>query len=305
MSSDQRPGDAERSRQLGLAGYAAKPVDKADLLRFIRQAIRVETKSEPRATEAFTGKRKLRILAAEDAQDNRVLIMMYLKTTAHSLTFVGNGQEALESRAAGDCDLILMDMQMPVMDGLEATRAIRELERQRGLDPVPIIALTANASPKDIENSWEAGCNGHLTKPIRKVRLLHAIEEYTSLGDMEDVAPSPGANADAAKEFDGRVKGLVPEYVGFLREYARRARSLFDEGDLAALAQIGHKVKGSAAIYGFGETGKIFGALEVAAKTGNRDLAGRLLAEGERTIALIPDGASGSGAGQGVAGRNE
>jgi CheY-like chemotaxis protein len=119
-----------------------------------------------------------RILVAEDSDDNRVLIEVYLKTSPYHLTFEVDGRAAMRRLAVADFDLILMDVQMPEMDGLAATRAIRALERESSQPPIPIIAMTANASSQDIQNSANAGCNAHLSKPVSKLELLHAIEKY-------------------------------------------------------------------------------------------------------------------------------
>ena len=122
--------------------------------------------------------RCLRVLVAEDSPDNRLLVQLYMEGSPHSLTFVEHGGEAVDQAACGEFDVVLMDLQMPVMDGLTATRAIRAMELGRGTRAVPILALSANARPEDIESSLEAGCTAHLSKPISKRRLLAALDEY-------------------------------------------------------------------------------------------------------------------------------
>jgi CheY-like chemotaxis protein len=119
-----------------------------------------------------------RVLVAEDSPDNRMLVRAYLKGSPYQLTFEEDGKAALDRLTTADFDLILMDVRMPVMDGLDATRAIRAIERERGAAPIPIIALTANASLEDMERSRKAGCSAHLSKPISKLELLGAIEKY-------------------------------------------------------------------------------------------------------------------------------
>jgi CheY-like chemotaxis protein len=118
-----------------------------------------------------------RLLVAEDSPDNRLLVQVYLQGSPYQLTFATDGKAAVDRFAASDFDLILMDVRMPVMDGLAATRAIRALERDRVAPSVPIIALTANASSQDIEMSRNAGCDAHLSKPSSKLGLLSAIEK--------------------------------------------------------------------------------------------------------------------------------
>ncbi|MEG3638814.1 PAS domain-containing hybrid sensor histidine kinase/response regulator [Magnetococcus sp. PR-3] len=123
----------------------------------------------------------LNILLAEDSQDNRTLMQAYLAHTNHRLTFAVNGEEAEKCVLAdGPFDLILMDVQMPLVDGYTATRRIRQWEQEvGGGHRLPIIALTAHALKEDEERSFAAGCDAHLTKPIRKQRLLEILNHYT------------------------------------------------------------------------------------------------------------------------------
>ena len=119
-------------------------------------------------------------MIAEDSPDNRLLLQVYLKGSPYQLIFEEDGKAAVDGLATSDFDLILMDVRMPVMDGLAATRAIRARERQRGTASIPIVALTANASLLDIERSRDAGCNAHLSKPVSKIGLLSTIREISS-----------------------------------------------------------------------------------------------------------------------------
>lgn len=126
----------------------------------------------------------LRILLVEDSPDNRILIQSYFKKTPYQLDVAENGEIAVEKFKSGDYHLILMDMQMPVMDGYTATKMIREWESEQiklGLKPAPtpIIALTAHALKEDEQKSLKAGCTTYLTKPIKKARLLETITAYT------------------------------------------------------------------------------------------------------------------------------
>jgi CheY-like chemotaxis protein len=117
----------------------------------------------------------LRILLVEDSEDNIFLIKTFMRSTGAYLEVAENGQLAVEKVQKQAFDLILMDIQMPVMDGYAATRAIRAWERAQQRPPVPILALTAYALHGDSTNSLAAGCNGHLTKPIRKACLFREI----------------------------------------------------------------------------------------------------------------------------------
>jgi len=117
----------------------------------------------------------LRILLAEDSEDNRLLIKTYLKQSPHCLEMAENGEIAVEKFQQGEYDLVLMDMNMPVMDGYTATRTIRQWEAREGKPATPIIALTAFALKEDEQKSIAAGCDAHLTKPIKKKTLLEAL----------------------------------------------------------------------------------------------------------------------------------
>jgi signal transduction histidine kinase len=130
-----------------------------------------------RAVPETRSLRPLRILVAEDSPDNRLLIQVYLAESAHHLTFVEDGNAAVNRFSTCEFDLILMDWRMPVMDGLTATRAIRTIEQERGGVSVPVIALTANASVEDMAVSREAGCTLHLSKPFSRHELIGVIEK--------------------------------------------------------------------------------------------------------------------------------
>ena len=120
-----------------------------------------------------------RILLVEDSEDNRMLILAYLKKTGYEIDIAENGELAVEKFMVGKYDLVLMDMQMPVMDGYTATRKIRIIEETENLVQTPIIALTAYALKEDAQKSYDAGCTAHLTKPIQKAILLNTICKYT------------------------------------------------------------------------------------------------------------------------------
>ncbi|MBF0368748.1 MAG: response regulator [Magnetococcales bacterium] len=118
----------------------------------------------------------LRILLAEDSVDNVLLVRIYLKNSLHNLTVVGNGKDAVEAYIAGDFDLVLMDIQMPVMDGYQATREIRRWEVENNRPATPVIALTAYALAEDTQRASDAGCSAHLAKPMRKQTFLDTID---------------------------------------------------------------------------------------------------------------------------------
>lgn len=138
----------------------------------------VETASPGHAIAAPDGERPLRILLVDDSADNRLLIQSFMKKTPFNIDIAENGSVALEKFKGSGYDIVLMDIQMPVMDGYETTRQIRQWELSNGLKATPVLALTAYALHEEILKSHDAGCNGHLTKPIKKAELLDAIMKY-------------------------------------------------------------------------------------------------------------------------------
>jgi len=182
LASDHWADDIARTYDMGLGGYLIKPIRKSDLLQTISIAlgrskgIQHTTGSVPVAQVPASEVRTLRILLVEDSPDNQLLVRAYLKQTPYHLDIADNGAIALERFKNGYYDLILMDMQMPVMDGYEATRAIRVWEREQDLPPTQVIALTALALKEDGVKILEAGCNAHMTKPIKKHTLLEVLQ---------------------------------------------------------------------------------------------------------------------------------
>jgi PAS domain S-box-containing protein len=181
LTSDLLAGDKLRARQLNISRHLTKPVKKSALLKAIQRSIGRKTANdeEERTTSLTQDTRALKILLAEDTEDNRLLIKSYLKKTTYNLDIAEDGLIALNKFKEKDYHLVLMDMQMPVMDGYTATRKIRNWEREAGRTPTPILALTAHALKGDAEKSIDAGCTGHTTKPIRKKLLIKTIQDYT------------------------------------------------------------------------------------------------------------------------------
>ncbi|MCK8818030.1 response regulator [Natroniella sulfidigena] len=166
--------------------FLMKPIRKKELLNNIAEVMgieyfegakedRIEDKD---AKSDNVDDKQLKILVVEDVKDNRLLINAYLKKTVHQLKMVENGAEAIKEFKEDDYDLVLMDIQMPVMDGYQATKKIRDWEKEQNLEETPIVALTAYALEKDIKKSLEVGCNQHLSKPIKKEELFDLIASF-------------------------------------------------------------------------------------------------------------------------------
>lgn len=151
-----------------------------------RGSVAVPTSSKKVKTKkpAIPWDRPLSILVAEDSEDNRLMIQAFTKKTPHKMVFANNGQIAVEAFKGGDFDMVFMDIQMPKMDGLTTTRAMRKWERENRKTPTPIIALSAFAFDEDRLKSLDAGCDDHLTKPIGKRRFLEAVKRFELIGDQ-------------------------------------------------------------------------------------------------------------------------
>jgi len=174
-----------------------------------------------------------------------------------------------------------MDVQMPVMDGLSATRTIRQRERERGgsavpivagsIIPVPIIALTAHARQQDVEISEEAGCDFHLSKPISKRTLVEAIEKF---GRKNRLTPA----AILASE-DDEIAQLIPGYLAGRHEDLGKMRAMLEESDFEGLRVLSHNLKGSGESYGFPELSRLGRDLEKSTNPINAAGTGELLAQ--------------------------
>jgi signal transduction histidine kinase/DNA-binding response OmpR family regulator len=175
LSSDPQKQDFTRFREMGLIAPLVKPVKRQALLDAVSMAL--GRKSLPAGNNAEKPSvRSRKILIAEDNPDNQVLIRAFLANSPHAVDIASNGLSAVEKFKSNIYDLVLMDIQMPAMDGYEATRTIRAFEQEHRNIRTPIIALTAHATTDERQKCLDAGCDGHLTKPIKKAKLLEAIE---------------------------------------------------------------------------------------------------------------------------------
>ncbi|MFT4582944.1 MAG: two-component system sensor histidine kinase/response regulator [Gammaproteobacteria bacterium] len=180
LTSSNLADDLRRAQAIGLGGYLVKPIKRAELIRAIGSVLEVQNEIAITGPEIgpSDGATRRSILLVEDNPDNRLLIKAYLKREPYDVDEAENGAEALELFKTKPYDLVLMDIQMPIMDGHSATREIRAFEHRSGRQSVPVIALTAHAIKEDMERSIAAGCSAHLTKPIKKQTLLSALTEH-------------------------------------------------------------------------------------------------------------------------------
>jgi CheY-like chemotaxis protein len=180
LTSSASPGDNARCTELKVAARLLKPVKQSLLLdnivRVLAGANRVDAPAPSATTEAAAdeSKRPLRVLLAEDQEVNRKFAVRLLGNAGHEVVVAVNGREAVEKWKTERVDLILMDLQMPELDGLDATREIRATEATAG-GHIPIIALTANAMQGDREMCHAAGMDGYVPKPVKKEALFNEM----------------------------------------------------------------------------------------------------------------------------------
>jgi CheY-like chemotaxis protein len=193
LSANAMPRDIEKGLQAGFYRYLTKPIRINEFMDTLDMALEHASRANVRTTTAGPVLRPaaastladlerrasgLRILLADDVEENRTLILMYLKRTGSTIDIADNGAIAVEMFGRGEYDLVLMDAEMPVMDGYAATREIRRMESETGAAATPVLALTAHALAEISAKGAEAGFTGFLTKPLRNVTLLEALIRY-------------------------------------------------------------------------------------------------------------------------------
>jgi len=198
LTSAGHMGDAARCREFGISAYLVKPIRQADLLAGICLVLKESSKKEvvkKPATQLVTrhslqeDRNRLRILLAEDNVVNQTLATRLLEKRGYNVTVAANGRIALEAFEREPFDAILMDVQMPEMDGFEATVAIREKEHSKG-GHVPIVAMTAHAMKGDQERCIAAGMDGYISKPIRTSEMFATIETLAGQRTAPEIDPA-------------------------------------------------------------------------------------------------------------------
>jgi CheY-like chemotaxis protein/HPt (histidine-containing phosphotransfer) domain-containing protein len=299
LTSAARPDDVARCRRLGVAMHVTKPIKQSDLLDAIVSILGeriAESGRRARIPKRRPARRRLNVLLAEDNAVNRALVVRALQKRGHRVETASNGRIALDRlERAGDTpfDVVLMDVQMPDIDGLEATVTVRQRERATGAH-VPIIALTAHAMTGDRERCLAAGMDDYLTKPVRPIELVDAVERAAADGDTvkerkerkdrkENLAlrPSRSSRSTNVAVFDAerliaRLNGdrrLMRELITIFRADAptmmRRIKRAGSKRDADGLGKAAHALKGSLSTIGASSAQQAAAQLEAAARAGN------------------------------------
>jgi len=281
-------GNASRqAAALVISSYAYKPISRRRLLESLafplNQASTTPVSKKPDTIVEQSGHlRPLHILLVEDLKENREVMNLYLKGTPYSIEMAENGQVAFEKFQSGSYDLVFMDMQMPVMDGIQAAAAIRHWERKQQRRPTPIVALTANALKEEADKSLAAGCTAHLTKPIKKTVLLETIQLYTSAVELNATNTSPSIvvrdasspNETSSDEkliaaIDSDLKPLLPMFMAARKQEVMDIREALAQCDFHTVGRIAHSMKGASDIYGFERIAALAETIQQAANTGS------------------------------------
>jgi len=276
LTSGDRSSDRERCSELGISAHIMKPVKQSELVDAIVHSFGVTTQKKipeaPKSLEATNELPSLRILLAEDALANQILAVGLLqKKWKHEVTVANNGIEAIDILNTIPFDLILMDVQMPEMDGLEATAAIREMEAEGKLahqpvSPIPIIAMTAHAMKGDRERCLDAGMDEYVTKPIRPKELQETIQLFFPESIDENSSSERTGSTRAAttneelidwpkalQSVQGDEDLLCDVVKAFLEEsaqYIDDLRIAVTSNDTPTIRRVAHTIRGTMATLG-------------------------------------------------------
>lgn len=298
----EAPGRAGGSSRSPFDMRISKPVLRPRLQKCLRalddaSVVEQSSREKPGRAAGKTLARSVRVLVVEDSEVSRLVAVRSLEKLGCTVDTAENGQQAVRLTEAGKYDIVFMDVQMPVMDGFEATRWIRAGEDKIGHDgnrPVsrlPIIAMTAHASAEDERHCRHAGMDDYVAKPVERERLTDMLLKHTNAGRARNEEHTYGGNgkngqimdvAQLLKRFDGDRELLLEVLTKFVEDLPTQAQTLKQavrDGNWAALRRQAHKMKGACASAGALELGGIIGGMGRAAKEGDPDTLTKLAGE--------------------------
>jgi CheY-like chemotaxis protein/HPt (histidine-containing phosphotransfer) domain-containing protein len=284
--------------EIGFAAYLTKPVKSAQLRDCLALAIGSKSSASgnrpvpiiTRHSVVEARKQKFRILLAEDNIVNQKVALRILEKAGYRADAVLNGREVLTALEGNTYDLILMDVQMPELDGLETTAAIRRREREKG-GHIPVIAMTAHAMKGDREQCLEAGMDDYLSKPIQPKELMEVIEQQLKGAGPPETETAPGEQAVKQEVFDRKVllkrldgdEGIFKEIIATFLEDAphqvEKLKNALQEGDALRVERQAHLLKGAAMNIGGNGLQTAALGLEMAGKEGDLGRAQLLIAK--------------------------
>ncbi|MEC5396446.1 PAS domain-containing hybrid sensor histidine kinase/response regulator [Uliginosibacterium sp. H1] len=303
LTTDSQRNDSARCRQLGVRAHVVKPVSSTDLLDAIKLALipakdmdvdLEDIRIDEALAEADSPRRVRDVLLVEDNPVNQTVATKILERGGYRVTVAGDGQEAIECFEKQRFDLILMDVQMPVLGGLDATKAIRAREARRSWamsgrwEVTPIIAMTAHVMQGDREKCLDAGMDDYVSKPIQPQELFAAIERVTRrfqatdfegnianwTEEAQQAAVVQGEVADLSQTMallDGDRDALVNLIGIFLADYPKNVQQLESsaaKGDMKSLGAVAHSLKSSVGVFGASVAADAAQKVEHAARRG-------------------------------------
>lgn len=291
LSSAGLKGDALRSREIGFAAYLSKPFTRDELLQVLLRVLNVSPSRPAELVTRHVLKDEqvcLDVLLVEDHVVNQQLATTLLTRWGHKVTVAGNGQLALDALAQHRFDLVLMDMMMPVMDGLEATRRFRASEQGRR---TPIVAMTANAMQSDRDSCMAAGMDDYLAKPMETAALQRLLQRY--IPGAELVLPASGFDYDMAlATADQEVLDIIAD--AFVDQWPRDRQKMEQAlvaDDLKPVMHVAHALKGTLAMLGARPAVELAQRLEILATRGTAagiaELIDALYVEGDQLVAAL------------------
>jgi two-component system sensor histidine kinase/response regulator len=314
LSSMGQRGDSKRCKEAGISGYLPKPIKQSDLFDAILMTMGFAADETPTLItrhKVNEERERFDILLAEDNLVNQTLAIKLLETRGHRVSLASNGVEAVEAFKKGDFDLILMDIQMPEMDGFEATREIRKIETgdsqqsstiddQSPTHRIPIIAMTAHAMAGDRERCLDAGMDDYVSKPIRPEALFSVIKKVAqgSRGEkgQEKTPSEESLNLSSPKTFDLAMametvlenEDLFQEIAGIfldnVPDYMAKIQEAVAQQDASALERAAHSLKGSAGNFGAGKVSEAALHLERLGKNQTMETAAQELSNLEAAL---------------------
>jgi len=282
LTSAGQPEDVSRCQTLGISAYLTKPVKQSELFDVIVSVLSPREQPsvgpQPRSGSRSTRPR-LNVLLAEDNAVNQLLASRILESLGHHVTVVSDGREALSAARAVRFDLIVMDVQMPDMDGFEATAAIRELEKPTG-EHIPIIAMTAHAMKGDRERCLAARMDGYVSKPIRVADVEEAVTQAMAAKKLSDAGSTAEDRivdeAAILAGMDGNRKLLRDLTRIFLADCPKQLAEIkvaIQMRDAERLRRAAHGLKGSVGNFAAKRAFETAGQLETMGKNGNLNAA--------------------------------
>jgi len=311
FSSDNEIAKKKKAKESGFDAFLNKPIMISDLDRSLDISIREKHIEKPKKIPNKKGilnfEKSLNVLVADDHLSNRKVIEMFLKNDPIKIEFAENGQEAVEKFLSISFDLIIMDMEMPVLNGLKATKKIREIEIElENENPIPIIFLTAHALDEHQKQCFDAGGTACLSKPVKYQKLIETIREYSSSKinhvendfDKQDTSALDESDTfdtnidqnfkgldendlfDTDMEFDmpdfsdidvqSNMEDLLPFFIESTQNDLEQIKTALKNNDLETVRRVGHSLKGSSGAYGQEKIGQIGAFIETSALSGNK-----------------------------------